>query len=53
MDISILVDNDIERMRIKESARRARQEWRFRDVKARNRKVLTTVLATVLAFFLR
>jgi len=40
-------------MRIEEAARKAPQEWRFRHVKARKRKVLTTILATVLTFFVR
>jgi hypothetical protein len=53
VDISITVANDIERMRIAEAARKAPWVWRFRQVKSREHKILSTVLASIVMFFLR
>jgi hypothetical protein len=53
VDFSIIVANDIERMRIAEAARKAPWVWRFKRLKSRERKALAAILASTVAFFVR
>ena len=53
VDFSLMVANDIERMRVEEAARKAPWVWRFRQVKGREHKIVSAILASIVAFFLR
>ncbi len=45
----LIVANEIENMRIEEAARRAPQEWRYRQVRMRERRTRAKLLANILA----
>ncbi len=47
----LIVANEIENMRIEEAARRAPQEWRYRQVRMRERRTRAKLLANILATF--
>jgi len=45
----LIVANDIENMRIEEAARKAPREWRYRQIRTRERRVRARIFATILA----
>jgi hypothetical protein len=49
LGFSLIVANDIERMRIEEAARKAPQVWRYQQVRGRERRALARIPAGILA----